>query len=128
MLMADRSFAGLSGGEIARLEVLEIAIGIMLLREPAVKCSKMLSVLKLHCGIVVPQDLVDQVRLRMVERAWIVPHPSDADRYVPTEHGERLLWAGFCALMGVFDEGRGSIEASFLWKLVTRRSPDDLDG
>lgn len=128
MRMAEPAKSASCAVEVAQLQLLEIAVGVMLLREPAVKCSKMIAVLKLHCGMIVSQELIDQARLRMIERRWIVPHPSDADRYVPTAHGEQLLWAGFCALMGVFDEGRGVIEASFLWKLVTRRSPDDLDG
>lgn len=128
MQIVDVTKSASGGVDIARLELLEIAIGIMLLRDPSVPCSQMLATLKAHGGVSVPERAVDDARLRMVERQWIVPHPSDVDRLIPTARGEQLLWAGFCALMGVFDEGRGHIEVSFLWKLVTRRSPDDLDG
>lgn len=123
----DRDSGNVEVPSVLGLTVLEIAVGVMLLRDPAVRYSRMVDMLRQHCGVTICEAAVRLVCGSMMERQWLVRHPSDVDRIILTKRGEELLWGGYSAFMAIFDEGRGFIEAAFIWKLVTRRSPDELD-
>ena len=114
--------------DVLSLTLMETAIGVMVMRNSRVSCEEMAMVLRTHGEVAVTPADVRLTRDGMVERQLFLRHPGTPDAYLPSPRAELLLWGGFCGLLGVFDEGRGHIEAGFIWSLITRRAPNELDG
>lgn len=112
---------------ILSLTIAELAVGIMLMRDPSISVSGVIAEMHAHGRLSVGRERVQGIFDDMRGREWIVSHPTECDRFVMTSAGERVLWSGFNSLVGMIDQGNSSFEAAMLWSLVTRRSPDGLN-
>jgi len=97
------------------------------MRDPPISVAGVVGEMHAHGRVLMRAVWVQGIFDDMHKRQWIAPHPPEIDRVVMTSAGERVVWTGFNALVGVIDQGQGSFEAAMLWSLVTRRSPHDLD-
>jgi len=113
--------------EVCDLSICQMALGLMVLRRGHLTLDQMIDALRVHSRLTPDPAMVATVHASMREKGWIVTNPSDPARSMMSPDGERLVWSAFAGIIRLIDEGHDHFEATMLWSLSTRRSPDDLD-
>jgi hypothetical protein len=113
--------------QVCDLTICEMALGLMILRRGHLSVDNMVEALRVHGRFTPEPGHVAAVYRSMGVRGLTVANPTDPRRIMMTPMGERLIWSAFAGIVRLIDEGHDHFEASMLWSLSTRRSPDDLD-
>lgn len=112
----------------AGMTIMEVGIALMLLRDDQTSLLAMADEFEMHWrSTVTPEELVPCYR-RMIERAWLEPHPTQSDRMMVTGKGKATAYTAFCSFVRLVDPTGDYFKASIVFSLTTRmRLGDDDD-
>lgn len=110
-------------GDVGTLSITELCIAFMVMRDSNGTADDMAEQLECWFELPVGADDVAPSLARMIERAWIAPHPLHSNRLVLTEVGEAVAHSAFQGFVRFVDEGNHRWEAGMMWQLARTRLP-----
>ena len=111
----------------AGMTLMELGIALMVERDDTTSLLAMANEFETHWRTPVAPEAILPCYRRMIERHWLEPHPSDANRLLVTLLGRAVSYSAFCAFVHLFDPSGRYIKAGIVYGMTTRPDMGDDD-